>query len=131
MPSTTALRRPPAGELAVVALGGMVGSVARWLLEGVLPAGPGLPWGTLVVNVLGSAALAWLVVLAGRRDLPGWVAPGLGTGLLGGFTTFSTYAVQVATLGEPLLSLVLLVLTPVLCVGAAVAVLAVGRREVG
>lgn len=83
--------------------------------------GDGWPWATLLANVLGSAALAWLVVHDDRHRHPRWLRPGVGTGLLGGFTTFSTYAVQVALAGraEPVLALAYLVATPLLCVGAA------------
>lgn len=107
--------------LVAVALGGGVGSLLRWAVELGLPASPGpMPWATLVVNVLGSAALGAAVVLLDRGTLwPGWRAF-LTTGLLGGFTTFSTYAVQVALLGTaPVLALAYAVGTPVLCVWSA------------
>lgn len=107
--------------LAAVALGGALGAVLRWALELALPVGQGWPWATLLANVLGSAALGWLVVHGDRRRHPWWLRPGLGTGLLGGFTTFSTYAVQVAARGrvDPVVALAYLLLTAVLCVGAA------------
>lgn len=63
--------------------------------------------------------------LAGRPGqadaAAGLAARGAGTGLLGGFTTFSTYAVQVTVLGrvDPVLALGYLILTPLLCVAAA------------
>lgn len=126
MPSTTTRRARPAhpahpGTLGAVALGGATGAVLRWALEVALPAGEAWPWATLLANVLGSAALAWLVVHDDRH--PRWLRPGVGTGLLGGFTTFSTYAVQVAVLGraDPLLAVAYLVGTPLLCVAAAAA----------
>lgn len=131
MLSSTALHPPHrqhAATLGAVALGGAVGAVLRWLLEVALvdvaqPVDPGWPWATMLANVLGCAALAWLVVHDDRHGHPRWLRPGVGTGLLGGFTTFSTYAVQVALLGEtePLLALAYLVLTPMICVGAVVA----------
>lgn len=132
-PTVSGAARPmAAGTLGAVAVGGAVGALLRWLLELALPAGAGWPDGpaTLLANVLGSAALAWLVVHEGRRALPGWVRPGVGTGLLGGFTTFSTYAVQVAVGGrtDPLLALAYLVLTPVLCVAAAAVAGTLARR---
>lgn len=108
--------------LVTVAVGGAVGAALRWGLELALPTGDGgWPWATLLANVLGSAALAWLVVHDDRHRHPAWLRPGVGTGLLGGFTTFSTYAVQVALVGgeHPVLGLAYLVLTPVLCVAAA------------
>lgn len=107
--------------LLVVAVGGAVGAALRWGLEQLLPVVDGWSWATLLANVLGSAALALVVVHGERHAHPHWVRPGVGTGLLGGFTTYSTYAVQVALLGgaDPVLGLLYLVLTPVLCVGAA------------
>ena len=106
--------------LLAVALGGAVGAALRWALELALPVG-GWPWATLLANVVGSAALAVLVVHDDRHAHPRWLRPGVGTGLLGGFTTFSTYAVQVAVLDatDPLLALAYLVATPALCVVAA------------
>lgn len=106
--------------LLAVASGGALGSLLRWLAETALPAAAGgVPWATVLVNVVGSAVLGAVVALLGsgaptRRAF-------LGTGVLGGFTTFSTYAVQVALLGQvvPALALGYAVLTPVLCVGAA------------
>jgi fluoride exporter len=108
--------------LVAVALGGGVGSLLRWSVELVLPASPGaVPWATLLVNLLGSAALGAAVVLLDRGALwPGRRAF-LTTGLLGGFTTFSTYAVQVALLGAatPVLAVAYAVGTPLLCVWSA------------
>lgn len=110
--------------LVAVAVGGALGSLLRWSVETVLvpePGAGGWPWATMMVNVLGSAALAWLVVHDDHAAHAWWLRPGLGTGLLGGFTTFSTYAVQVAVLGTvaPVTSLLYLLSTVLLCVGAA------------
>lgn len=123
-PSRSHLHASRPATLAAVALGGALGSVLRWLLELALPQTSGWPWPTLLANVAGSAALAWLVAHGDRHQHPRWVRPAVGTGLLGGFTTFSTYAVQVAVLGEvePVMALAYLVTTPVLCVLAAVLV---------
>ncbi|WP_281965755.1 FluC/FEX family fluoride channel [Serinicoccus marinus] len=120
---TTPARRGAgdAGVLGWVAAGGAVGALLRWALELLTPVGAVLPWSTLLVNVLGSAALAWLLVRDERRPGPVWLRPGVGTGLLGGFTTFSTYAVQVtlATGVAPATAAAYLLGTPVLCVVAA------------
>jgi fluoride exporter len=109
--------------LGAVALGGAVGALLRWVLEVLLPTG-GLPWATLLTNVVGCAAFAALVAVERTRPVPLWVRPGVGTGLLGGFTTFSVYAVQVAVLGTTALPLALayLLATPVLCILVAVGV---------
>lgn len=107
--------------LLAVGLGGAVGSLLRWFVEVLLPAASGtVPWGTLVVNVLGSAALGAVVVVLDSGVGSGVGRAFLTTGLLGGFTTFSTYAVQVALLGDvPAVALAYLVATPLLCVAAA------------
>lgn len=118
--------------ILAVAVGGAVGALLRWLLDGGWA--QGWPWPTLVINVLGCLLLGVLTVLASRFAMPGWVKPGLGTGVLGGFTTFSAYAVQVHLLGGAtgpgsavgatgtvgvVGAVAYLLLTPVLCVGAA------------
>lgn len=89
--------------LAVVALGGGLGAIARYGLGRAWPAGPGgFPWATFAVNVLGCFAIGVLMVLI--TDV--WVAhrlvrPFLGVGVLGGFTTFSTYANETRALLRP------------------------------
>lgn len=82
-------------EALAVGAGGFVGAVLRYWLSGAvyaaLPA-PRLPWGTLAVNVVGCFAIG---LLGGLVDGRGLLAPGtrlfLLIGLLGGFTTFSTF----------------------------------------
>ena len=75
----------------LVALGGAGGAVLRYLLERYGARRWGEPWGTFVVNVSGSLLLGLLVGVG----LGGDAAAALGTGLLGSYTTFSAYAVQV------------------------------------
>lgn len=95
--------RDPAGGwdvLAVIALGGGLGSLARWALDEALGGPPaGFPWATFAENVSGGLALGALMVLVAEvwpssRHL----RPFAGVGLLGGWTTFSTYALDVRTL---------------------------------
>jgi fluoride exporter len=83
--------------LAVIALGGALGSLARYGLERALPheAPRSFAWATFVTNVTGClliGVLMWLIleVWGSRR----YVRPFLGIGVLGGYTTFSTYAVE-------------------------------------
>lgn len=88
--------RTPWDVLAVVAAGGALGALARHGLEVAwpVPAG-GFPWVTLAVNVAGCAALGTVMELLARLAAPHrLLRPFLGTGLLGGFTTFSMYAVE-------------------------------------
>ena len=73
--------------LPLIALGGALGSVLRYLLV----AGIGAPWGTAAVNVLGSFAIGLFFVLLDART--GWQLF-LMTGLLGGFTTFSAFSLD-------------------------------------
>jgi CrcB protein len=86
--------------LVVVAIGlvGGVGAISRFLLDGAVAgrAGRDFPYGTLAVNVLGSFILGLLVGAAVRGD----AYDVAGTGLLGSFTTFSTWALESHRLGE-------------------------------
>jgi len=80
--------------LGVVALGGVIGSLARYGLAEAIPHGPtGFPWATFVTNVLGCFAIGLLLTRLTPRSHP-LLRPFLGTGILGGFTTFSTFAVD-------------------------------------
>ena len=78
------------GNILLVAAGGAVGSVCRYLLSSVHVAS--LPWGTLIVNVLGSLLIGLLAGLSGRGVLSPELKLLLVTGFCGGFTTFSTFA---------------------------------------
>ncbi len=85
--------RLTASVLGAVAAGGAVGALVRWALGQQLPDGSGFPWTTFAVNVAGSFLLATAPAfgLIRRRPL---LALAVGPGLLGGFTTLSTYAEQ-------------------------------------
>ncbi len=78
------------GNILLVAAGGAVGSVCRYLLSSVHVAL--FPWGTLTVNVLGSLLIGLLAGLSGRGILSPELKLLLVTGFCGGFTTFSTFA---------------------------------------
>ncbi len=99
---TVALLRGQRVPALMVALGGGVGASARYAASLAWPTrDDAFPWTTLGVNVLGCAAIGVFMVLV--TDV--WVAhrlfrPFFATGVLGGFTTFSTYAVDVAALGS-------------------------------
>jgi len=84
---------PAIATYLAVALGGAVGGTLRWWLGDLAPDGGGFPWTTFAINVSGSLALALLPALALVRRRPA-LAAGLGPGLLGGYTTLSTYAEQ-------------------------------------
>ena len=90
----------PLVAAAVVGLGGAGGALARAGLADLWPhAVRGWPWSTLVVNATGSALLGvLLVVLAAHYPRDRSARPLLGTGVLGGYTTFSTFSVDAAQL---------------------------------
>ena len=85
--------RPGLRLLSAVAAGGAVGGTLRWWLGDWLGDGDGFPWTTFAINVSGSLALALLPALPAVRHRP-ILAVGLGPGVLGGYTTLSTYAGQ-------------------------------------
>ncbi|WP_457029100.1 fluoride efflux transporter FluC [Kitasatospora sp. P5_F3] len=119
--------------LGVVALGGVIGACGRYGAGLLWPAGPlAFPWSTLLVNVAGCGAMGVLMVLVTEVLTPHrLVRPFLGTGVLGGFTTFSTYAVDVHRLvtgGEPAVALAYLGGTLVTALAAVWAGSAVARR---
>lgn len=86
--------------LAAVAAGGALGASLRWLMSLWLVR-PGFPWATLAVNIVGSAAIGLLwVMLATRYDASQPWRIFVFTGLLGGFTTFSAFALETLQLLE-------------------------------
>ncbi|MEM0924145.1 MAG: fluoride efflux transporter CrcB [Pseudomonadota bacterium] len=90
-------------KLAMVAAGGALGASVRFLVGhwALRLMGPGFPWGTLVVNVLGSLAMGVLaVVLMERAGAWARWAPFVMTGVLGGFTTFSAFSLDALALIE-------------------------------
>ena len=84
-----------------VALGGAIGASLRYLTNvgarNLL--GPGYPFGTLIVNILGSFLMGVLVVVLAKKG-GNHLAPFLMTGILGGFTTFSAFSLDTLTLWE-------------------------------
>ncbi|WP_432160295.1 fluoride efflux transporter FluC [Streptomyces sp. NRRL F-5630] len=83
---------------AVVAAGGVLGTVARYGASVLWPTASGhFPWTTFLVNVVGCALIGVLLAVVAelRPYTHRLVRPFLGTGVLGGFTTFSTYAMDV------------------------------------
>ncbi|MFF4899800.1 fluoride efflux transporter CrcB [Streptomyces sp. NPDC001068] len=114
--------RTQAPVVAVVAAGGALGAVARYALALALPtAAGGFPWATFWTNVVGCAVIgSFLVLITEGRPAHRLVRPFFGTGVLGGFTTFSTYAVDIQKLvdhGRPATGLAYLAAT--LCAALA------------
>jgi len=107
--------------VVAVAAGGASGALARAGVD-VIAGAHAHAWPVLLINMVGSFGLGALTVLVLARGGPTWVGPALGTGFLGGFTTFSGYVVGAQTLmlsGSPALALAYAVLTPLLCIAAA------------
>lgn len=114
-----------------VALGGALGAVGRYGVGRAAASlfGPGFPAGTLFVNVAGCLAMgflaAWLALRGGQH-----LAPFLLTGVLGGFTTFSAFALDTLTLwerGQGVLAAGYVVGSVLLSLLAVIAGLAIGR----
>jgi fluoride exporter len=113
----------------LVALGGAIGSVARALVSvvAVRLVGAGFPWGTIVINVVGSAIIgivAATALLPARTVFTQEVRIFLMVGFCGGFTTFSSFSLQTFELlreGRPAAALANVALSVVLCIVATAA----------
>lgn len=122
----------------LVFIGGGAGSVSRYLLSGAVTRGLGLafPYGTLAVNLLGSAAMGLLIGWLARQmpEQAQQLRTLLAVGFLGGFTTFSAFSLDTVTLierGQWSLAALYVALSIVLCVGGLFAGLAVTRGLTG
>jgi CrcB protein len=125
--------RAQAPIVAVVALGGAVGATARYAASLWWPAGPGgFPWATLWTNVVGCAVIGvFMVIITEVWAAHRLVRPFFGTGVLGGFTTFSTYAVDIQKLldsGHPRVGLAYLAATLIAALTAVWLAAATTRR---
>ena len=117
-------------NIVAVLVGGLIGTTLRLGIEALVPHGPSeFPWSTLLINVVGSFTLGLLVARL-WPTAPEWLRFGLGTGLLGSFTTFSAVIASLLTLAmtAPLLSAIYLVASLVLGLGAAWLGLRLGPR---
>lgn len=114
--------------LALVFLGGAAGTAVRAAIEGAAPTPPGSwPWATFGINLIGAFLLGLLLETLARREALVGAGRGarllLGTGLLGGFTTYSLFALEALRLTLPLA-----ILYAVLTASLGVAAAAVGFR---
>jgi len=134
--------RPPHHEprlIALVALGGAIGTTARWALTSAVgTTSSGWPTATLIENVVGSFLLGALLEALLRRGAESsrgrLVRLGVGTGVLGGFTTFSSLAIEMERLlaaGQVTLGLLYGAVSLLLGVLACVAGIALAARRSG
>jgi CrcB protein len=78
-----------------VGLGGFAGALLRYGISEWIPAVNGFPWGILMINWTGCLFLGWFLTAAGRQfQIPPHVTLAIGTGFVGAYTTFSTFAVD-------------------------------------
>ena len=113
---------------AYVAIGGLAGVLARYGITRLTLHTDALIWSTVAINIVGSFLLG---LLAAEHWFSRDVREGLGVGLLGGFTTFSTFSVQVVLEvdgGKPGKALLYVVASVVGGIAAAAAGYALGRR---
>jgi CrcB protein len=127
------VRRGQAPVVAVVAFGGALGATARYGASLWWPAQPGgFPWATFWTNVVGCAVIGvFMVVITDVWAAHRLVRPFFGTGVLGGFTTFSTYAVDFQKLvdsGHPRTGLTYLFATLLAALAAVWLAVAATRR---
>jgi CrcB protein len=125
--------RTQAPVVAVVALGGAIGATGRYALALGWPTPPGgFPWATFWTNVVGCAVIGvFMVVITDVWAAHRLVRPFFGTGVLGGFTTFSTYAVDIQKLvdaGRPGTGLAYLAATLLAALTAVWLAVAAARR---
>ncbi len=112
--SVSSARRP--GLLAAIAVGGALGTLARYEIAKLIHVSKDtFPWPTFVTNVTGAFAIGVVLTLILERWRPlRYARPFFVVGFLGGFTTFSTLAVETALLvkdGDPLLGVSYLLVT--------------------
>jgi CrcB protein len=113
-------------------LGAGIGAPARYLTDRAVQARHDsvFPWGTLTVNVVGSLVLGVLAGVGARTELPSAVEVGVGAGLCGALTTYSTFGYETVRLAEDgarLLALLNAAVSVVAAVGAAALGYALGH----
>jgi fluoride exporter len=112
----------------LVAVGGAIGAVSRWVMISILPDfRSGFPVSISAVNVIGSFALGFVIGAARPASLPVGLQP-FTVGALGGFTTFSTWMVDIDAAKDRRLGMAIVAIPTVLGVGAGAIGIVVGVR---
>ena len=125
------------GRLLMISAGGAVGTAARYLLSVALAdaLGPALPYGTFAVNVIGSFLLGVVMQAGiGTEALSPTARLVLGTGVMGGFTTYSAFnqeTLRFLQTGAWTTAVVYVVATLVVCLAAGALGMAAGRGLAG
>jgi fluoride exporter len=117
--------------LVAVVLGGILGTGLRLTVDAFVAPDSAFPWATLLINLVGSLVLGFLVARV-WPTAPAWLRAGLGTGLLGSFTTFSAVIVALLTLtaaGMTVLAAIYLVVSLLLGWAAALLGIRLGARR--
>jgi len=127
------LRDLPINEVLIISLGAIFGANARWLISryAARVLGPTFPYGTLFINVTGSLIVGFFVVWTSERVLvdPRWRLLVV-VGFCGAFTTFSSFAFETMAYfeqGQWLLMAANFLANNLLCLGAALAGMALAR----
>lgn len=126
-------RRAETEVVLVVAAGGVLGSLARYVVGLAWPTQhDGFPWATFTINVVGCLLIGVLMVLVTeRKPVHPWLRPFLGVGVLGGFTTFSAYSVDIHQLlidRHPLVAVSYLAATAIVAMIAVICGVLLTRR---
>lgn len=121
---------PPPGAILAVGAGGVIGATARVGFVKLFPNhAAGVPWTTLAENVVGAFLLGLvLVAVLERLNTKRHLRPFLATGVLGSFTTFSNYTVEIVTRGDLGVAMLYAILSIALGLAAAACGILLGRR---
>ncbi len=121
---------PPPGAVLAVGAGGVIGAAARLGFVEFFPNhAEGVPWTTLAENVVGAFLLGLvLVAVLERWSGKPHLRPFLATGVLGSFTTFSNYTVEIVTRGDLGVAMLYAILSIALGLAAAACGVLIGRR---
>ena len=125
-------RRLDAITVLVVGAGGVIGANARWAIGewSTNVWSTAFPWGTLLVNLSGSLILGWFIAVSVRRERGQYARLLIATGMLGAYTTFSTFAYETVRLvqrGDDLVAVTYVVASLVLGLGAAALGIRLGK----